>query len=73
MSKLNFDQMLTELDIISLKDRRLIRGLIQIFKIMKGLDVVILGKDLNNKARRRYHKLSYNSDLKAREETILHF
>jgi hypothetical protein len=53
LSRLSYDQRLAELGLTSLKDRRVRGDLIQMFKIMKGLDVVEWEKDLNIKERTR--------------------
>ena len=58
MSKQNYDQRLVELGLTSLKDRTVKGDLIQMFKIMKKLEVVEWEKDLNAKVRTREYTLS---------------
>ena len=62
LSKLSYDQRPAELGLTSLKDRRVRRDLIQMFKIMKGFEVLEWEKDLNIKERTRGHNLSYNRE-----------
>ena len=62
LSKLSYDQRLAKLGLISLKDRRVRGGLIQMFKIMKGLEAVELEKHLYIKTRKTGHNLSYNRE-----------
>ena len=49
LSKLSYEPRLAELGLTSLKDRRVRGDLIQMFKIMKGLEVVEWEKHLNIK------------------------
>ena len=62
LSKLIHDQRLAELGLTSLKDKRMRGDLIQMFKIMKRLEVLELEKHLNIKVRTREHNLSYNRE-----------
>ena len=59
---MSYDQSLAELGLISLIERRVRGDLIQMFKIMKGLEFVEWGKHLNIKSRTRGHNLSYNRE-----------
>ena len=61
-SKPSYDQRLAELGLTRLKDRRDRGDLIQMFKIMKGLEVVKWEKDLNIKERTIRHNLSYSRE-----------
>ena len=62
LSKLSYDQRLAELGLTSLKDRRVRGDLIQMFKIMKRLEVEEWEKYLNIKERTRGHNLNYNRE-----------
>ena len=74
LSKLSYDQRLAELSLTRLKDRRVRGDLIQMFKIMKGLELVEWEKDLNIKDRTRGHNLSYNREsFKSRRRNRLAF
>ena len=53
LSKLSYDQRLAKLGLTSLKYRRVRGDLIQMFKIMKGLEVVEWKKHLKIKKRTR--------------------
>ena len=55
---MSYDQRLAQLGLTSLKDRRVRGELIQMFKIMKRLEVVEWEKDFNIKERRRGYNLS---------------
>ena len=62
LSKMSYDHRLGQLGLTSLKDRRVRGDLIQMFKIMKGMEVVKWEKDLNIKERTRRHNLSYSKE-----------
>ena len=69
LSKLSNDQILAKLGLKSLKERRVRRDLIQMFKIMNGFEVVEWEKDF--KQRTRGHSSSYNMDsFKSRKKMI---
>ena len=61
LSKLSYDLIVAQLSLTSLKERRVSGDLIEMFKIMKELEVVKWGKYLNIKEGTRGHNLSYNS------------
>ena len=56
---MSYDQRLAQLGLTSLKDRKVRGYLIQMFKIMNGLDVVKWEKDLSIREITRGHNLSY--------------
>ena len=65
---MSYDQRLAQLGLTSLKDRRVRGELIQMFKIMKRLEVVEWEKDFNIKERRRGYNLSYYNRVGSHEK-----